>query len=347
MGATEHARYWQHPRLPGVDLLRARYVSHTFSRHAHDGFVIAAVTSGVEGVGLPRGAENVGAGGVVLINPETPHTAYAGAREGWSYRVLYPPVGLVAEVAAEVTPLRGTPSFTENVLDDPGGGRLIADVHRAAEADNALAADTLLRRTVARLLRRCGSTAADPSGAAGSGAAAAARARELLVEHMADPPTLERLAAATGTGPFALLRAFRAAYGLPPHSWLTGARVRRARQLLDAGCTPAGAAAAVGFTDQPHLNRHFTRIVGVPPGAYQRERRRTGSAGRGDGGTGSRGPSAREPWAGTAGAVSRNTAGEGFAAGGPPGGRAAGQGTRRPAVPAAAKTYKTEPGSGP
>jgi AraC-like DNA-binding protein len=29
----------------------------------------------------------------------------------------------------------------------------------------------------------------------------------------------------------------------------------------------------VGFTDQPHLNRHFTRIVGVPPGAYQRERK--------------------------------------------------------------------------
>jgi AraC-like DNA-binding protein len=29
------------------------------------------------------------------------------------------------------------------------------------------------------------------------------------------------------------------------------------------------------FTDQPHLNRHFTRIVGVPPGAYARERART------------------------------------------------------------------------
>jgi AraC-like DNA-binding protein len=49
--------------------------------------------------------------------------------------------------------------------------------------------------------------------------------------------------------------------------------VRRARRLLDAGTTPAEAAAAVGFSDQPHLNRHFARIVGVPPGAYQRERK--------------------------------------------------------------------------
>jgi AraC-like DNA-binding protein len=94
----------------------------------------------------------------------------------------------------------------------------------------------------------------------------------VLEERMADPPSLERLATDLGTSPFALLRAFRAAYGMPPHTWLTDARVRRARRLLDAGAAPAEAAVAVGFTDQPHLNRHFARIVGVPPGAYQRER---------------------------------------------------------------------------
>jgi AraC-like DNA-binding protein len=31
-------------------------------------------------------------------------------------------------------------------------------------------------------------------------------------------------------------------------------------------------AAEAGFADQAHLTRHFKRIVGVPPGAYQRER---------------------------------------------------------------------------
>ncbi|MER7714470.1 AraC family transcriptional regulator, partial [Streptomyces werraensis] len=100
-----------------------------------------------------------------------------------------------------------------------------------------------------------------------------ARARAVLEERMAAPPTLEQLAAGLGTSPFALLRAFRDTYGMPPHTWLTDARVRRARRLLDAGTTPSEAAATVGFTDQPHLNRHFSRIVGVPPGAYQRERK--------------------------------------------------------------------------
>jgi predicted component of type VI protein secretion system len=31
---------------------------------------------------------------------------------------------------------------------------------------------------------------------------------------------------------------------------------------------PVEVAALTGFTDQPHLTRHFKRIVGVPPGAY-------------------------------------------------------------------------------
>jgi AraC-like DNA-binding protein len=275
MTVREQARFWEHPDLPGVDLLRARYVRHSFSRHAHDGYVIATVTGGVEGIGLPGGAERAGTGSVVMINPEVPHSAYAGAAEGWSYRVLYPSTGIVSDVAADTRPLRGTPFFSGTVVDDPAAARLITAVHEAAERDNALAADTFLRLTVARLLTRHGSVsagAARPSGA-GAGVGAADRARELLVSRLTDPPSLGELAAATATSPFALLRAFKTAYGLPPHAWLTGERVRAARRLLDDGASPAEAAATVGFADQSHLSRHFGRIVGVPPGAYRRERR--------------------------------------------------------------------------
>ncbi|WP_333766654.1 AraC family transcriptional regulator [Streptomyces sp. IBSBF 2435] len=268
----EQARHWEHPALPGVDLLHARYIRHTFPRHAHDGYVIAAITGGVEGIGLPDGAERAGTGGVVLINPETPHTAYAGTEEGWAYRVLYPTRQVVAAVAAEISLPRGTPAFTTAVLHDPATARMIADVHAAAERDNALAADTCLRLLVARLLTRHGAGPVAARGRQG-GRDVAARARELLTARLAEPPGLEQLAAEVGTSPFALLRAFKAVYGLPPHAWLTGERVKAARRLLEAGVAPATAATAVGFTDQPHLNRHFTRIVGVPPGAYQRERK--------------------------------------------------------------------------
>lgn len=90
-GGREWARHWQYAQLPGLDLLRAHYVRHTFPRHAHDGYVIAAVTGGIEEIGLPGGTVRAGPGSVVLINPEVAHTARAGVPEGWAYATLYPP----------------------------------------------------------------------------------------------------------------------------------------------------------------------------------------------------------------------------------------------------------------
>ncbi|MFH9248123.1 AraC family transcriptional regulator [Streptomyces lydicus] len=267
----EWARHWRYAGLPGLDLLRARYVRHSFPRHAHDGYVVCAVTSGIEEVGLQKGTVRAGHGGIIMINPEVAHTARAGAPEGWAYATLYPSAEVVAEIAEETTALRGTAGFTETVAENPQLARMITEVHRAAEAGNALAADSLLRIAVARLLRHYGGPL--PSRTPRSaGARTAARARAVLEERMATPPSLEALAQELGTSPFALLRAFKAAYGMPPHTWLTDARVRRARRLLEAGTSPVDTALAVGFSDQPHLNRHFTRIVGVPPGAYRRER---------------------------------------------------------------------------
>jgi AraC-like DNA-binding protein len=276
----EWARHWQFPGVPGLDLLRARYVRHSFARHSHEGFVLGAVRRGIEDVIMPQGTIRARPGTVVMINPEVPHSAHAGVPEGWSYATLYPSSQLIADIAEEETTLRGTVGFAETIVEDEDTARLIAAVHRAAEEGNALAADSLLRIAVVRLLRSHGQSlpARTPLAA---GARTAALARNLLEERMAEPPSLERLAHELGTSPFALLRAFKAAYGMPPHSWLTNARVRSARRLLEAGTAPAEAAAAVGFTDQPHLNRHFTRIVGVPPGAYQRERARTYKTGGG------------------------------------------------------------------
>ncbi|MFD7665396.1 AraC family ligand binding domain-containing protein [Streptomyces sp. NPDC059788] len=268
---AEWARHWQYAELPGLDLLRARYVRHTFPRHSHDGYVLGAVTGGVERIGLPDGVTDAGPDGLVMINPEVPHTAQAGAPEGWAYSTLYLSAGLVADIAAETTGLTGTAAFTETLVADAHAVRLVNGVHRAAEEGNALAADSLLRIVVARMLRRHGGPSPSRAPAA-AGARTAERARALLEARLTAPPTLEQLARELGTSPFALLRAFKNAYGMPPHAWLTDARVRRARRLLEGGTAPAEAAVAVGFTDQPHLNRHFTRIVGVPPGAYRRER---------------------------------------------------------------------------
>jgi AraC-like DNA-binding protein len=64
------------------------------------------------------------------------------------------------------------------------------------------------------------------------------------------------------------VRAFSAVFGLPPHRYLTGRRIDRARRLLLTGQPIASVAAAVGFHDQAHFTRHFAALVGTTPGRY-------------------------------------------------------------------------------
>ncbi|MFI7418266.1 AraC family ligand binding domain-containing protein [Nonomuraea sp. NPDC049684] len=268
-GARERARFWRHPAVPGTDLLKARYVTHRFSRHVHDGYAIGLIVAGVEEFEYRGTLHRAGAGELVLVNADSVHTGQAGTPGGWAYRMLYPSVEALAGIAAELDAPAGTPYFPEQVVRDPELAVLLGRAHRAAERGDALAASTLSRTLFARLLSRHAAPRPDAS-PPGAGRQAVREAMALLHESLLDPPTLETLAAAVGVRPFPLLRAFKAVTGLPPHAYLTSLRVRQARRLLLEGVRPAQVAADVGFTDQAHLNRHFKRVVGVPPAAYQK-----------------------------------------------------------------------------
>jgi AraC-like DNA-binding protein len=269
---AEAARFWRSPALPGVDLLKARYVTHRFTRHVHEQYAIGVILSGVEEFGYRGVRHRAGAGSLVLVDPEQVHDGHAGVPGGWTYRMLYPSVEVIAGIAAELLAGRGTPYFPEAVVSGASGAHaaaLLRAAHRAAERGDDLASSTLARTAFGALVREHAARR-PPRTPLPAGDRAVRLAREILHGRLVDPPTLEDLARTVEVPPFTLLRAFKAVTGLPPHTYLNTLRVRRARALLDSGTPAAQVAAEVGFTDQAHLNRHFKRIVGVPPGAYQR-----------------------------------------------------------------------------
>ena len=271
--ATEVARYWQHEAVDGVDLLRARFVTHRYGRHAHETYTFGLIEAGVEEFDYGSTLLRAGPGAVALLNPDVVHTGQAATPSGWTYRVLYPQVSVVSSVAAELGVQRGTPWFPDTVLYDAATAALLRQAHQAAEHGDRLASSTLLTAALTRLLRAHSATRPiDGLNAPSRSPASVQAVRDLLPQRLADPPSLSELAAITGLSQFALLRAFRRETGMPPHAYLNQLRVRRARQLLDRGLAPADVAAQIGFADQAHLTRHFKRILGVPPAAYQRER---------------------------------------------------------------------------
>lgn len=66
-------------------------------------------------------------------------------------------------------------------------------------------------------------------------------------------------------------RGFRESTGSTPHQWLIKARVARAQEMMVGSDKPlADVALAVGFSDQAHFTRSFTKLVGRSPGAWRR-----------------------------------------------------------------------------
>jgi AraC-like DNA-binding protein len=96
------------------------------------------------------------------------------------------------------------------------------------------------------------------------------RAKRHLQERFNEKVTLDDLVAVTRLSRFHLVREFTRLVGVPPHRYQTLVRVQRATTLLRSGRAPHIVAADVGFSDQSHLTRQFSRYWGVTPGEYAR-----------------------------------------------------------------------------
>ena len=266
----EDAHYRRHPSEPGVDLLTARYVTHRYSRHAHPTYTIGLIESGVEEFDHAGTLLRAGEGPGRAPQPRgRPHRPGGRARRAGATGSCIPAIDVVTgrRGRAGHAPAPRTSRAPWSTTRAAARAAALGPPQRRATA-TPWRPRRLLRTALAGLLAPPRLPRPPAPGGGDAPARAVRAAREILHERLTVPPTLEQLAAAVGVGPFALLRAFRAAYGLPPHAYLTNLRVQRAREMLDAGLRPAEVAAHAGFSDQAHLTRHFKRIVGVPPGAY-------------------------------------------------------------------------------
>jgi AraC-like DNA-binding protein len=62
--------------------------------------------------------------------------------------------------------------------------------------------------------------------------------------------------------------------GITPHRWQINLRIQEAQERLREGALSlAEIALGTGFAEQSHFTRAFKEVVGVSPGAWQREHR--------------------------------------------------------------------------
>ncbi|MBF2048842.1 MAG: AraC family ligand binding domain-containing protein [Leptolyngbya sp. IPPAS B-1204] len=270
----ETVKFWRNPDLGDIELLKATYVTHSFSRHTHDSYAIGVIDAGVEEFTYRGATHRATANSLVIVHPGEVHTGHAGVPSGWQYRMFYPGVELLQQTYAELTDAVLTdghqtiPYFPNPVIQDAELAGQLRRLHHALEtASSRLECDSRFVWTFAQLIarhaeRRCWIRSI------GQEHQAVQQVLRYLRSHYAEAISLDDLAKITNLKPLRLLRLFQREVGLPPHAYLVQLRVKQAKQLIGAGVPIAQAAFDTGFTDQSHLNRHFKRLMGVTPGQY-------------------------------------------------------------------------------
>lgn len=88
-------------------------------------------------------------------------------------------------------------------------------------------------------------------------------------DRLGDPHDNRRLAEIAndaGVHRVHMSRMFSRAFGIPPSLYRAQCRLARGVEAVVGGASPAQAAHAAGFADQPHFTRSALRTLGLPPG---------------------------------------------------------------------------------
>lgn len=244
--------------MPGVtEVLHARFLAHAYPAHTHEAWTLLIVDDGMIRYDLDRHDHGAVTRAVTLLPPHVPHDGRTVTEKGFAKRVIYLDGGVLGEALVGA-------AVDQPTMADPLLRRRVDQLHRTlASPGEDLHAESRLALIVERLrwhLQPAISTLIEPPPSH-----LARDLRDIIDSHVVTGIILDHVARQLRTHPTHLVRAFTAAYGLPPHAYLTGRRIDMARSLLLTGLSPAQVASEVGFYDQAHLNRHFKRYLGTTP----------------------------------------------------------------------------------
>ncbi len=91
-----------------------------------------------------------------------------------------------------------------------------------------------------------------------------------IMARLAEPVTLDELAASVGLSPGHLLRSFTAAMNQTPHQWQMSVRIEEAKRLLrESTASMTDIALGLGFSSSAHFSTRFKQLAGMPPSSWR------------------------------------------------------------------------------
>jgi AraC-like DNA-binding protein len=263
-------RAWN-PGIAGIrEVFHARFANHAYPKHTHDVWTLFIVDDGAIRYDLESRAGGAETSTVSILPPHVAHDGRAADARGFAKRVLY------LETSVIDAALTGA-AVDDPILHAAGLRSRVAALHDVLICgDRALEAETRLAFIAESIRSALG--AADDGGIERPTDELAEQLRAYLDSRLFEPIRIADAASDLGASPTQLARSFSATFRIAPHTYVLGRRLEAARARILDGVPLAEVAAEVGFYDQAHLSRHFTRFIATTPGRFVAAGRTDGHA---------------------------------------------------------------------
>jgi AraC-like DNA-binding protein len=261
----EQVLFTKVPGPPGLEL-KSVYRSTRLWTRFNLNYAFCAILDANSSWRYRRETHAATAGTVVLMEPGESHVTAAAPRPA-SFRTLFVTPALMDQLRDELgwaqlphlsAPFTRDPRVWQALTRFDG---LLDVPHSQLERDSRLV-------VAIRAILRSGAESVPSERTIYWQPAPVQRVRAVLEERYAEELSLHALAAAAKLSRFHLLRLFRLHTGMAPHAFQLQLRLARAKELLKLSVPLGEIALRVGFFDQSHFSRYFSRTFGISPGRY-------------------------------------------------------------------------------
>ena len=256
--------------LPEVEILSCPN-DRQFPAHLHDGYVLWLNSVAGEHFRVQGNTDILQPGSISIIEPGVIHDNRPCLSHRRHLKSFYFSARFLKEMADQVSDRQAPPTLPTTVITDRRLWQDASILHEELfHTVSAMQAEVGLLSLFERIFNICG-LPQDAGLLKKNDNRKVATAIAYFLAHIEQQFTLAELAELIGCTDFHLIRLFRAATGVSPHTYLVQLRLEHARKLLAAGSSIVDAALLSGFSDQSHLTRYFKARFGITPGMYRKQ----------------------------------------------------------------------------
>ena len=258
--------FFRHLGLPQMELRTTGHSTQGYKAHSHTEFSVGFLTAGTTCLTYNGQDRVVQKGDLVIIEPDRVHACNPIDGGSRAYHMLYIDARWCREKLSLLYGKTVTHFCCDQVVIQSSEVSslfmmLVDTLHGGKAQDAAQLLDQLV---LTLLLPHC-----SPMLVPSRQHELSVRVKQRLMTDLSQSPSLGDLAEEFGCARETLIRTFKESYGITPKSFVSNARVEKAKLLLRSGSSIVDVASDMGFADQSQFHRAFVNYTASTPRQYQ------------------------------------------------------------------------------